>query len=256
MHAQIVTIASYTFLEAIRNRLLWLVMILLIAGFGLAEFLGAVAITETVKTQVAIFGPILRLGSVFIISLFVVTTVVREMSDKGLEFTLSFPLPRSSYCLGKMAGFAMVVMLIAVLMSLTLLIYVPATSLMPWGISLLCELLLIAAWSLLCVLTFSQVTLAFSTAMAFYLLSRAIATIQLIGRGPLSDPGSASQQVMNGFIDGIAFLIPSLDRFTLTEWLVYEGNHWQAIPPILGQTLIYLVLLMAASMFDLYRKNF
>jgi hypothetical protein len=46
-----------------------------------------------------------------------------------------------------------------------------------------------------------------------------------------------------------------LDRFTPSEWLIYHGATVVDLLPILAQTVIYLVLLIGAALFDLYRKN-
>ena len=56
-------------------------------------------------------------------------------------------------------------------------------------------------------------------------------------------------------MDAIAFLLPELHRFTSAEWLVYGGAGLAELAPVAGQTLVYLVLLVAAALFDLHRKN-
>jgi len=66
---------------------------------------------------------------------------------------------------------------------------------------------------------------------------------------------SWSQSLITHFIDGVAFLLPDLARFTSSEWLVYQTGGWQDVAPIAAQTLIYLALLAGAALFDLYRKN-
>ena len=57
---QVRAIAGLTLLEALRGSLLWLVALILLAGLGLAELLGALAITETRQTQAALLGAVLR----------------------------------------------------------------------------------------------------------------------------------------------------------------------------------------------------
>jgi hypothetical protein len=56
-------------------------------------------------------------------------------------------------------------------------------------------------------------------------------------------------------LDLVAVLLPDLDVFTQTGWLVYGGGM-QDLVPIVMQTVIYVGLLSAAALFDLYRKNF
>ena len=109
--------------------------------------------------------------------------------------------------------------------------------------------------SLLCLFTFNQITLALSAVMAFYLLSRSMEAMQLMARNPIVSSDSWSQRLIEQFIDAVAFLLPSLARFTSSEWLVYHTGGWQDVIPIAGQSLIYLILLAGAALFDLYRKN-
>ena len=100
------TIARYTLLEALRNRLLWLLLILALGAVAVSGFLNALALTESRQLQAALLGAVLRLAAVFLIATFVVTSMAREASDKGLELLLALPVPRAVYLFGKLAGYA------------------------------------------------------------------------------------------------------------------------------------------------------
>jgi Cu-processing system permease protein len=254
MRWPVLTIASFTLLEALRSRLLWLVFAVLLAAFGLAEFIGSIALTESLALKSGILGAGLRLFAVFVISLFVTTSMVRELNDKVLVLILALPIPRATYYFGKLLGFSLVALITAVLIGLSLFLYVPPSSLLAWTTSLLCELFIIAALSLLCLFSLHQVTFALSMVAGFYLLSRSISAIQLMGQSPLVDAG-LSQQAIGTLVDIIAFLLPELYRFTPSQWLIYHTATWHELAPILGQTAVYLVLLIGAGLFDLYRKN-
>ncbi len=255
MLSQICTIAYYTALEALRNRLMWLVALVALIGIGISGFLGELAITESSQIQVALLAAFLRFSAVFLLATFVVTSLVREFNDKGLDLLLALPLPREAYLLGKLFGFAVLALLPALLFGLLTLFFTPLSQSIFWTLSLLCELWLVAAFSLLCVLTFNQIMAALSAVMAFYLLARSIAALVLIGHSPLSE-SSLSQHVITAVIDTIAALLPHLDGFTRTEWLTYHTGSWTGLVPVLTQTCVYLALLVAAALFDLYRKNF
>ena len=251
----VLVIASYTFLEAIRNRLLWLVLAFVLGAFTFAEFLGEVAITESRQFQSGFIGAVQRVAAVFVVSLFIITSMVREFSDKGLELVLSLPIPRSAYFAGKYLGFAWLAVLIAGASGACLLIYAPALQVMLWSASLAMELLIISALSILCLFTFTHVTLALSAVMAFYAVARSIAAIQLMASGPLIDDTELSQQLIEGFVNALAFALPELHRFTPSSWLIHYDGAWSQLVPLAGQTAIYVVLLSAAALFDLHRKN-
>ena len=67
-------------------------------------------------------------------------------------------------------------------------------------------------------------------------------------------PSELSSQVIIAVIDGLAYLLPSLSRFTSAEWLLH-GTSWSVLGEIALQTLIYVALLAGATLFDLHRKN-
>ena len=250
------TIARFTVIEAVRNRMLWLVASVLIGSFGLAEFLSEVAITESAHYQSGFFAAIIRTSAVFTLSLFVITSMVREFNDKGVELILSLPIPRATYLLGKLLGFSILAWALALLCALSLLVYVPAEQALIWGVSLGFELFLMTALSLLCLVTFNQITWALSTVTAFYVLARSISDIQLMGHGPLASSTSIPQYLINALIDAMAYLLPELHRFTLSDWVIYHSGQLADLWPIAAQSLIYVTLLCAAALFDLYRKNF
>ena len=253
--SKISAIAFYTFLEATRNRLVWLVVAFVVIGFGLSQFVSDIAIAESASFQSSILAAMLRFFAVFTIALFVITSMVREFDDKGLELVLSLPIPRYHYFLGKLLGFSVMAVMTAILCGVVLLVNAPPGQVALWVFSLSFELLIITALSLLCLFTFNQVTLALSAVMAFYLLSRSIEAMQLMARNPIVSADTWSQRIIESFIDGAAFLLPGFARFTRSEWLLYDSGGWQDVAPIAGQSLIYLVLLAGAALFDLYRKN-
>ncbi len=255
MNRQLLTIAGYTLIEAVRNRLFWLLLVVLCCAFGIVEFLGGLALTESSGIRSAMFAGFLRMFSVFMVCLFVTTSMAREIQDKGMQFFLAFPLSRASYFFGKLAGYALLSVITALVMGLCTSLYAPFEQSVLWSLSLLMELLLIASFSLLCVFTFSQVTVAVVAVMAFYLLSRSVEAIRLIGSGPTLDPGSLPQQLMGTIIEAIAYVLPDLSQYTLSEWLVYQSGEWQLISPLVFQTVIYLLLISSAGLFDLYRKS-
>src|SRR5690349_12338593 len=117
----VTALARVTLLEAVRNRLVWLTAVIVVAAFGLTQFLNQVAITETREIQIALLAAPLRIAAVFILAVFVITSMVRESSDKVTELLLSLPVPRSSYFAGKFAGFASVAAILALLCALPLL---------------------------------------------------------------------------------------------------------------------------------------
>jgi ABC-type Na+ efflux pump permease subunit len=251
----VLTIAAFTVREARRNRLLWLLAVVVISSLGLSEFVGEVAITEAAETKSALLAGFLRLFSVFLVGLFVTTSVVRDLNDKVLESLLALPLPRSAYYFGKLLGFMALSVSAAPLVAAGLLLHAPPVQVALWVLSLMCEMVIVGTVALVCIFSFHHLTTALSAVFGFYVLARMIGAIELLGTSPLIPAGQPSQVVINAVISGIAFLLPDLYRFTPSRWLMYEGAGWADLAPIMGQTAVYLALMIGVGLFDLYRKN-
>ena len=254
-HNSLFTIAKYSIWEAFRDKFLLFILTGVVILFLGSLFVGELAITEGSQTQVAILAFSLRLFCIFTISLFVITSMVREFNDKGFELMLSHPIPRSTYYFGKFLGFAFIALLISLLSVFCLIIYAPVVESSIWSVSLFCELLIIIAFSFLALFTFNSITISFSVVMAFYFLSRTIDVIQLMGSSPILEANTMSYKFITSLVDFIAYVIPDLYKFTQTEWIIYLSNIKTDLYAVLGQTLIYVVLLSSVGLFDLYRKE-
>jgi ABC-type transport system involved in multi-copper enzyme maturation permease subunit len=254
MFAFAIPIARYTLVEAMRNRLMWLLLAGLAAAVVAAGFLQQVAITEAARVQASVIAAAMRLFAVFLIAAFVVTAVVREMNDKVLEVLLAKPMPRASWLLGKGIGFTAVAAVIAVIVALPLWFFGTPSGVAAWTLSLFLELTIVAAAALFCVLTLNQVVTALAAVFGFYLLARTVAAAQIIaGAAPAT---TWSDRLTGGFVDGIAALLPAIDRMTQTVWVLDGPSGAAFLTSVVVPALVYVALLGAAAAFDLYRQNF
>lgn len=248
------TIARYTLLEALRNRLPWLVALALAVAAGLGGFLDALALTESAQLQAAVLAALLRLAGVFLVAGYVSAGMARDGADHGRLLLLALPQPRAAYVLGKLLGYAALAALPALAFGALGLRYAPFGQALLWTASLLCELWIVAAFALLCSLTLNQLVPALAATLFFYLLARVAGTLQLLGHGHAMAHG-ALQRVMTAGVDAIALLLPRLDDYTRSAWLVYHNGSAAELAAIAIQTTIYVGLAGAAALFDFYRKQ-
>ena len=256
MFSKILTISKFTIIESLRNRFLLLSFLVIAISFSLVEFIEDLAITEHRVTQVAILAAFLRMSAVVIITLFVVSSTVRELNDKTLEMILAMPIRRGNYYIGKLIGYLYIAAIVAVIFAALLLLYADAEQVAIWTISLFFELILIVALSLVMLFTFNQVPSALTGVFLIYGASRIVTSIFLMSKFPIIAHTSSAQKFMDGIIEVMTWLLPDLHRFTQTEWLAYNTADWNTLLPLLGQTIIYLVFLSFIALFDFYRKNF
>lgn len=256
MLSQILTISRYTIIESLRNRFVILSLLVIAISFALVEFIGSLAITEHRVTQIAILAAFLRMSAVVIVTLFVVSSTVRELNDKTLEMILAMPIHRSSYYLGKLTGFFYIAILVSIIFALLLLLYAEPQQVAIWAVSLFLELVLIVALSLVMLFTFNQVPTALAGVFIIYGASRIVTSIFLMSKYPIIAHTTIAQKFMDGFIELLTWLLPELHRFTQTEWLTYNTAEWSVLLPLIGQTVVYLLFLSFIALFDFYRKNF
>jgi hypothetical protein len=253
---QVATIARFTLIEAFRTRLLWLFVIVLALILGTAYFIQQLAITEGARMQIAFAAAATRLAAVFVLSLHILTSMVREFNDKGLEFTLSFDLRRAHYILGRLSGYTLIALLMALVATLPQLAMAPPAAALPWGLSLALELAIVTALSVFCIVTFTQLIPAASFVFGFYLLARSLTAIRLMSGTPLLGGDTLSHRAIALLVDALALVVPALDRYTQSAWLVDGAAAWTALGANAMQAALYIALLGAAAMFDFYRRNF
>jgi len=249
------TIAWYTVLEALRTRLLILTLAFAVGGALLARFLERVAIADSDAIRTGIMASQFRVAAVVLLASFVIVSHVRESNDKGLELLLSFPIPRHVYLLGRLLGHLGCAAWLALLFALPLALFAPLGPLLAWTLSLWFELSLIATASVFCVITLNQITAALTAVMAFYLFARALPALQLIAGSQIAVDSGTSTRLIGQVLDAIAFVTPRLDLFTRAPWLIDAPPSAGDVLSVAGQTATYVLLLCAASLFDLHRKN-
>ena len=256
MTSKLSTIARYTLLEAARNKLLHLALVVLALGWLATLFVKQVAITETREFQLALLATLYRVAAVFMLAAFIIVSQIREANDKVMELMLTRDLPRAHYLFGKLLGYLAVAVVLAILFTIPLIFLagLPLASL--WGFSLFLELAIIAALSLFCVLALNQVVSSLAAVLACYVLSRSMAALQLIGAAQAADAGGVVSRIAEATLSGVAFFLPRLDLFTHTGWLLGRSDAMPNMPWLVVQSFIYVTLLSLAALFDLRRKNF
>jgi ABC-type transport system involved in multi-copper enzyme maturation permease subunit len=248
-------VIQFTLLEALRTRLIWIIVAVVAAIYVASLLVREIAITESLRFQTGFLAAGLRVAAVFMLALYVLASWLRDVNDKVLELMLSLDITRSRYLLGKYAGFCLVATIMALLCSIPVFLHHPDGSALMWLVSLTLELCIIAALSLFCINSLNQITPAAGFVAAFYLLARSISSIQLMSRSSQLAGNSWERTISSHLADFFALLLPGMDKFTQTGWLVDDAGKLSCLFPLLAQTVIYVALLLAASGFDLRRRE-
>jgi hypothetical protein len=254
MNRALATVALYVLVEARRSALPWLAAASMLAVLAFAGFLSQVAITEASSLQASASAALLRACAIFLVAAHVVSSVVREANDKGLELALALPISRPAWYLGKLLGFACAGALIAALFAAPLLAWAKPADLAAWWLALAVETALVAAAALFFASALGQTVSAIAATAGLYLLGRSVTAIQAIASSPLAGD-SASAQAARWLVDTFALLLPHLDTVARGDWLLYGAPTATELAPILAGLGIYVALLAAAGLFDFSRRN-
>jgi ABC-type transport system involved in multi-copper enzyme maturation permease subunit len=248
----LVSIVRFTLLDALRSRWLWLVGAVLAAGATAALFTGELALTERASVATVAAAPLLRVAAVLLIGVIVVAASVREVAEHSLLLALSAPLSRSNWVAGKTIGFVLLAWITALVCGLPVWLFAPAAGklgALAWTGSLAMELSLVAGIALMTASALKQVPAAILATVAFYSLARLIGTILLLSeRAPLGE-SAAIEGSSSALVQIIAAIMPRLDLFTQTDWLL--GGPAGELGIVAAQTAVYCALVFTVTVIDI-----
>jgi ABC-type transport system involved in multi-copper enzyme maturation permease subunit len=255
MIRQILTLAWITYREALYGKLLWVCLAGMVALAGFADFFGEVVITGAVELQAGLVAWGLRwLGAIALI-LFCVNSVVREANDKITEMNLALPLRREVIYLGKLCGLLLLAFSFALMSALAESLFAPVGVSALWAGSLFLELTILCSFTLWMVTSTGAAVGSVLLALSFYVLSRAMQGIEAMAGGPFFHPDSAYDHFMAGAVKVLGWIMPPLYEYASADWLVngvFNGDLFLQS----ASSAVYVVMLVAAAMIELYRKQF
>jgi ABC-type transport system involved in multi-copper enzyme maturation permease subunit len=249
-------IVQLVMLEAVRSKLAWIGLLMAALALGLAQFLASIALIESDQVRLAVVAAMLRASAIFLVVAFAATSTMREANDRVSDLLLSLAVARWQVYLSKLVAHSLVAVAIATAFAAPMLLLAPTPSTLLWAASLACESVVMAGVALFCALSLTQLLAALSACAGFYLLSRSVDTLSALAQSPLTGDGSWIDTTVRSSVEAVALVMPDLDRFTQSHWLYLGGPTASELGYIILQTATYVALVGAASMFDLYRRDY
>jgi ABC-type transport system involved in multi-copper enzyme maturation permease subunit len=252
------TTFRYLVLTALRDRVFGTLALLLLLVAMFAAFIGDGALVEEPAAKLAFAGAAVRDIYVLGILLFVCFHVRRSYDSREIDMMLSRPVSRAGFVLAYYGGFAGLALLLVPLAAIALFVAgkAPFAGLMLWLWSLALEGLIVVAISLFFSLLISSATAAAMAAIGFYIFGRLIGSVLGVLTGAWLNIETQFARITGFIFKLVSTVMPRLDLFGQTSWLVYgvEGSllDWAATL----QTMIYVPLLLAMAIYDFERKQF
>jgi ABC-type transport system involved in multi-copper enzyme maturation permease subunit len=251
----VLTNIRYILLCALKDRLFYGLLLLLLAIALLSGMLGGTSFIEEKEMSVVFTAAASRLMLVIASVVFVCFYVQSSFDNKHMDVMLSRPISRDQVVLSHWLGFALISVLMVIPVTLCLVYINPPNSdgLWLWSISMLWELWIVVGFALFASLILSSAVVSVLATLAFYVASRMmILFIMTAERVTASGKMPGVRQT----IEGISTLMPRLDLFAHSEWLIYGMHEKYPFSLLMGQTCLFVSLLILLCIFDFRKKQF
>lgn len=252
-----IPLVKYVLTAALRDRLIFSMLILLALGTSFSIFLGSAAATEKDQFSLVFASGGLRILGVMGLVLFVVFFIRRSFESKDVEFLLSRPIGRVQF----IVSYAVALSILAIIMggatggSLALLApHLFTEAYILWSLSIIVENIIMVNIALFFSMVLTSAATATLSTLAFYILARTMGQILGILDFGFGFPDS---NVLEYIMQGISAVTPRLDLMGQTSWLVYGFDaETVGFGFVVLQGLVFSFLIILASLIDLIRRQF
>ena len=250
----VLAVARGTFREAVRDRVLFLVV-----GFGvlllaLSRILAPIAMGEGPRITIDLGLSALGLLGVVIVALVGTSLVHKEIERRTIHVVLSRPVGRASYLVGKWGGLAGT-MAAAVFAMGAILVVVAAAMLGPAAIGPVVQAVFLIA---LANAVLAALAVLFSS-LSTPILS-VVYTLGLYATGwwssDLRDFAKQMPGALGGIVNGVSYLIPNLDLFNLRPQVAHlDTASTLHLALAIGYAAAYIAAVLALAVVAFERRE-
>ncbi|HEY3487618.1 MAG TPA: hypothetical protein VGL10_06090 [Gammaproteobacteria bacterium] len=250
-------IVKYTLIEARKRRFILLFAAAILLSIAVSVYAASLSMLEKQQTMAAFYGFFMRLFSVGLIATWVITAETKALDQANAPLFFSLPVNRIQYLLARLCGYSgiILIMQLAIMAPLLYLPVSPATLLI-WGWSSVCELLIVIMVSLILVLIFSQPVACLFLVTVFYLFARCSGEFWRHSDTLLTVQSSTSEWILAWSLKLISYLVPRLEEFAVAGWLLRDAAPTADLWNVTGETAIYTILLLAIAVERINKRVF
>lgn len=251
-------LVKYVLTGARRDKLLLTLLFVMIVGSFVSFFLASSAIIDQAQYSIVYLAGSLRIVGLLGLVLFVVFFIRRSFDARDIEYLLTRPVTRSAFILSHSFAFSLLSLLVSATLSVGLLFFVQGMGniegALYWSTGVICEYILMVNVALFFAMVLTSPVSASLATFGFYVLARIMGQLLYINQNPLADvPGYS---FLSSIFNIISTLFPRLDLMTQTSWLLYGVGDIKEYIFIPVQALLFLVLILTATLVDLRRRQF
>ena len=248
----------YVLLTALRDRLFIGLLAVILAAAYISGLMGSTALIEAKQMTVTFTAASARIIIMVGLIVFIGFHMRNAFDTREIDVLLSRPISRTSVVLSYWLGFAVVatVLVVPVVGIVYALGLLNLSGFMLWGVSLLLESYLVVSIALFAALTFSSGVATVLGSLALYTLARMMGFFVMTMKSGLLFETQPINEAASWTLTGISTIMPRLDFFAKSEWLVYGPKSYDDLMLFLLQASVFIPLLVIASVIDFKRKQF
>ncbi len=252
-----VAIARYILLIALRDRLFLGMVLGVLAISYLSFILGATALAEESQTAITLAAGTSRFVMALGLIVFVCFHIHLAFDSREMDVQVARPISRTALVMGYFTGFAVIAFALCLPLIGVLALMQPVSwsGFAAYSLSLYLEAVMVISFAMFAAFTLKSAVNAVLAACAFYVLSRLMGFFLIMLFNHAIFTSKILHQLSSGAVDIASYAVPRLDFFAQSAWLHYgaEAHDWLLFG---AQSLIFIPLLICATMLDIRRKAF
>ncbi len=246
----------YILMAGFRDKLFLSTIVLVAVIMSLSSFFGESVVVEQDQFARAFAAYGFRLFGNVLLILFVVTYIRRSFEVRDIDYLLSRPMGRVKFVLTHAMAFSFIAIIAAFLLGGTTILLERGNlhvGVFMWWLSLAVEFIIMANVAMFFAFVLGSATACMAITFCFYLLSRLMGEILGILQ---RDPEKMLEMVLAKIMGAISIFIPRLDLMGQTKWILYGVPDNISLPFIIGQCVVFLSIVVGATVIDMHKRQF
>ena len=257
MFGQTIALLRYQLIGIINSRLLIALLLLIVVGVVLSQFVSELAIINSEQVALSVLSEFLRYGLVFLVMTYICFHISQAYELAHFERILSMPFRRGQYIAAQVLVVLTLSFIVSTSVFIACLFYTTVPFAFYWFIAVFLELVLSGLFALLAILSLEKLPLALLLSIAIYFLSKVVPIID----ASLFNAAEFYSEELSFRFTGIFFsllqyVLPGRYAFAQNDML-FEGDiDWALLQLQALSVILYSVFLIFISTVDFYRKEF
>lgn len=252
------TNVRYVFLTALRDWLFWAMLGGIMIASLIAHMLGATAAENVKEMTLSYSSEAARAMIVTGLIIFACFHLRGAFDSREIDVFLSRPITRANLVISYWIGFANVAFLhvMAVVILTGIQGVISWKGFIFWSISLLLECWLVVAIALFASFTLRSAVASILASIGFYVLARMMAYFIVTSQTAFLFESAWLNAIPVYSLKSISMLVPRLDFFAKSDWLTDGFHKAQDLEFFIFQAVIFIPLLILATIADFRNKEF